>query len=267
MGDSRYPAAMLPTPSPSRSLFAGGISVILGAGCLLAACSGRAEPDAGRSLSAGAQVRLSPRVVFADGAPHLTVRGAFQGTPERFAAVDPCVVRVHGEQFTATLVEREGELRVPLGIVPTHDAVVGLSTVARALGDGFVSEHHKAIVAAGGDKEAPVPTTAVTARIGLRAELTPLLDPCVLGAGDALPVRLSLDLAAADGVTLCVAYSPSADAEPDCVEVRTRAGGFADVAIRGPGEHVVSAQATVGRLDGAPEHVSVSLAFVAGGRR
>lgn len=258
---------MVPTASPSRFRLAGGISAILGAGCLLAACGGRAEPGAPRSLSAEAQVRLSPRVVLVDGAPHLALSGPVNGILERFAAVDPCVVRVHGEQFTTTLVESDGELRVPLGAVPTHDAVVGLSTVARAVGAEYVSEHHKAIVAAGGGKEAPVPTTAVTARLGLRAELTPLLDPCVLGAGDDLPVRLSLDLADAAGVTLCVAYWSRADAEPECLEVRTRAGGFADVAIRGPGEHVVSAVATVGRLDGARERVSVSLAFVAGGGR
>ncbi|MBK9130012.1 MAG: DUF4198 domain-containing protein, partial [Phycisphaerales bacterium] len=202
-----------------------------------------------------------------DGAPHLALRGTIAGAREHFAGVDPCVVRVHGEQFTSTLVERDGELRVPLGVVPTHDAVVGLSTLARAVGGEFVSEHLKAIVAAGGAKGEPVPTTAVTARLGLRAELTPLLDPCVLGEGDTLPVRLSLDLADAAGVALSVSYSPRADAEPDRVEVRTRAGGFADIAIRGAGEHVVSALAVVGRLDGAREHVSVSLAFATGGRR
>jgi hypothetical protein len=204
-------------------------------------------------------------MAMVDGAPHLALRGVIAAA--HFTAVDPCVVRVHGEQFSTALVVRDGELRVPLGVVPTHDAVIGLSTVARAVGAGFASEHHKAIVAAGGGKEAPVPTTAVTARLGLRAELTPLLDPCVLGAGDNLPVRLSLDLEDAAGVALCVAYSPRADAEPECVEVHTRAGGFADIAIRGPGEHVVSARAAVGRLDGAREHVSVSLAFVAGGGR
>ena len=254
-------------PSPSRSRFAWGGTAVLGACCLLVGCGGRAAPDADVALPAGEQVRLAPRMAMVDGAPHLALRGANADAHARLLAVDPCVVRVHGEQFSTVLVERDGELRVPLGVLPTHDAVVGLSTVARAVGAAFVSEHLKAIVAAGGGKGEPVPTTAVTARLGLRAELTPLLDPCVLGEGDLLPVRLSLDLADAAGVVLRVSYSPRTDAEPECVEVQTRAGGFADIAIRGPGEHVVSARAAIGRLDGAREHVTVSLAFVTGGRR
>ncbi len=218
------------------------------------------------AVGVSSEFRLTPVLSLVDGAPVVALRGAV-GSPCEDTRVDPCFVRVHGEQFTPTLVEREGQLLVPLGALPRHDVVVGLSTVTCASEDGFASEHHKAIVAAGGADGEPVPTTAVTARLGLRGELTPLLDPCVLGAGDTLPVRLALDHADPADVRLLVSYAASPDGAPEVVELRTRAQGFADIAIRGAGEYLIRATATLGRLDGMPERAAITLAFVAGGRR
>ncbi|MEZ5962627.1 MAG: hypothetical protein R3F56_02160 [Planctomycetota bacterium] len=173
------------------------------------------------------------------------------------ARVDPCVVRRGGEQAATEPVVRDGGVWVE---VPGSDvdAVVALSVPAQ---HGLPARHAKSVVSVRAADGAVQPTTAVTHRFGLAAELTPLVDPGTLRLGDDLPIKLSVDLGSASAVELRAACQV-ADGSFERQRLRTGADGLAVLHLSQPGCYAVVAEVQVGTLAGGSEPALTSLSFV-----
>lgn len=221
--------------------------------CLLAACEPSGEPAAGAaSLERDARPRL---VLLAEpvlrGGTCTVELATGPGAPltELRAAIDPCVVRVGGDQSAAVPRSQQGRMVVEVPLPATVDVLVGLSA---KLPDGG-SWHGKTIVPVRDADGQAQPTTAVAQRIGLRAEITPLADPATLCPGDDLPLRLHVDEGASADIELEVEVdAAAARTAPSAVQrsrISTGPGGFAVLPLRASGRYIVTAH--VALRDGA----------------
>lgn len=231
---------------------------------VVTACNGRGDPAprATPAHSAGSLSRLvlMPQAV-GRGQACAVCLGLDLTTPLAVlaAAVDPCVVRVGGEQASVVPAERDGTVVLDPPMPLIVDMLVGMSVRA----DGSRPSLHAKTIVTVRDADGQVqPTTAVAQRIGLRAELTPMLDPATLRVGDELPLRLSVDLGDVDGVRLEVErLSPDSDIVRRH-EVSTRAHGLAVVHLQASGRYLVTARVQVGGLEGVPEPAVTTLSFM-----
>ncbi len=180
------------------------------------------------------------------------------------ASFDPSVLRVGGEQRSVVPTLRDGALGFDVLAPLACDALLGLSIAAEG---STPAQHVKAIVAMRAADDSSQPTSAVAARIGLLAELTPLLDPTTLHAGDDLPVKLAVDLGDARAVAIDVEHRPLGGGSIIYTTTRTGDTGVAIVRMQGDGSYALTARVHVGGLDGTRTAALTTLTFALGGKR
>jgi hypothetical protein len=233
---------------------------------VLCACGDRGAVAPAPLLAAGGEhiaLVIDPIARTGTEGTRLLVRHGLGGDVSHapLPALDPCVLRVGGEQRTVAPSLRAGGTGFDIDPAPATDALLGFSVPASA---GAPSQHVKSIVAVHGADGAPLPTPAVAARIGLRAELTPLLDPTTLHAGDDLPVKLAVDLGESKGVEVLVEQRPLGSETITRTAVRTGESGVALVRLLGPGSYALCARVEVGELGGSKQPALTTLTFALG---
>ncbi len=196
----------------------------------------------------------------------MTLRQGLDGATLQAVPVsfDPSVLRVGGEQRSVLPTLRDGAVGFDLLAPMSYDALLGLSIAAEG---STPAQHVKAIVAMRATDGSPQPTPAVAARIGLLAELTPLLDPTTLHAGDDLPVKLAVDLGAVKDVAIEVEHRALGGALLTRTTTRTGDTGVAMLRLQGDGSYALTARVEVGGLDGTRTAALTTLTFALGGKR